>query len=591
MVDRTPHGGEVGPDVVRALTSAVVNDPERLEALRSLDVLDQLPDPSFQRLVEMAARLLRVPVALMSFVDEDRQFFAAQTGLPEPTATARQTPLSHSFCQYVVGSGNVMAIEDARSDAVLHDNGAIDDLGVIAYAGVPIVDTDGHRLGSFCVIDSDPHDWTQDELEVLETLSLAIVHEVSLRRALDKERQAKQAATEALRSLLAIQQITATLSAAVGSDEVFEAVADVARQTGASEALLLLAPPGDPPYLYQRDLHGEGGRPEMLAVESHRLVRELDTYRDRAGTGPAPGRDAVPEEGGRTVWRITGARRTVGVLELTWAHRDDAVESTSSLVGAMVATMGPVVERIFLREAERSRSQELQLGLLPRRIPEVDGYDVDVTYVPAVEQLEVGGDWYDVVELQDDRLLLVVGDANGHSALAAATMASLRFGLRALARDAADPAHLLAELNRTAHRDRQLATLAVLVLDRATGAFSAAAAGHPPAIVTGRDGSTRLVEARGPMLGAVEDATFPAVEGALDPGEQLVLYTDGLVEGRRSPIDEGIEALRRAVPEAGPGEGDLDANGLVRRMARVIENRNEDDVALVVVRRRADGSG
>ena len=116
---------------------SVLSDPHRLRALEAAALLDTPAEAMFDRLTNLAARTLGVPVALVSLVTPDRQFFKAQCGLPPPAAERRETPLSHSFCQYVVEDGEALIVEDARSDERLADNLAISDLGVIAYAGLP----------------------------------------------------------------------------------------------------------------------------------------------------------------------------------------------------------------------------------------------------------------------------------------------------------------------------------------------------------------------------------------------------------------------------------------------------------------------
>lgn len=107
----------------------------------------------------MARVALDVPVVLVSLVDEDRQFFKTCLGLPEPWSSRRETPLSHSFCQYAVATGRELVVEDAREEPLLASNLAVPDLDVIAYAGVPIRSAEGPILGTFCVIDSTPRRW------------------------------------------------------------------------------------------------------------------------------------------------------------------------------------------------------------------------------------------------------------------------------------------------------------------------------------------------------------------------------------------------------------------------------------------------
>jgi len=116
--------------------------------------------------------VLGVPVSLVSLVDKDRQFFKSCIGLPVPLALSRQTPLTHSFCQHAVLSGEPVIVHDAREHPVLKDNPAVG-LGVVAYAGIPLVTSDGLVLGSFCAIDTQPRVWTQEQIDLLRDLTAA----------------------------------------------------------------------------------------------------------------------------------------------------------------------------------------------------------------------------------------------------------------------------------------------------------------------------------------------------------------------------------------------------------------------------------
>ena len=139
--------------------------------------------PSFDRLARIAAQVLNAPVALVSLVDADRQFFKSCLGLPEPWASQRQTPLSHSFCQHAVASREPLLVDDSREHELLRDNPAIRDIGVIAYAGIPLIDADGHALGTLCVIDSRPRHWTTHQVQLLSDLAASVVTEITLARA------------------------------------------------------------------------------------------------------------------------------------------------------------------------------------------------------------------------------------------------------------------------------------------------------------------------------------------------------------------------------------------------------------------------
>jgi sigma-B regulation protein RsbU (phosphoserine phosphatase) len=178
-------------------------NPQRLAALQRSGLLDGLPEEEFDRITRLASRLLGAPVALLSLVDDKRQMFKSQVGLPSQFADAGETPLSHSFCQHVVLTEEPFIVEDARTDPRLEANLAIVDLGVVSYCGFPLRTNDGFVLGSFCVIDHRPRVWTNDELESVEDLAQMVMTEVELRAALVHERDLRQEKDEVARMLQA----------------------------------------------------------------------------------------------------------------------------------------------------------------------------------------------------------------------------------------------------------------------------------------------------------------------------------------------------------------------------------------------------
>ncbi|WP_296420058.1 GAF domain-containing protein [Pseudooctadecabacter sp.] len=143
--------------------------------------MDSPHEEVFDRAVRLATQLTGRPVGLLSLVDGERQFFKAQVGLTGDVAKDRETPLSHSFCQHVVIDGAPLIVKDARDDPRVRDNLAIDDLGVVAYLGVPVHGPDGEPLGSFCVIDGHPHEWSAADLQTLEDLTAMIETDLKLR--------------------------------------------------------------------------------------------------------------------------------------------------------------------------------------------------------------------------------------------------------------------------------------------------------------------------------------------------------------------------------------------------------------------------
>ena len=155
-------------------------------SLESLGLVDAPPEPAFDNLTELAAGVFAVPVALVSIVEleNDRQYFKSQRGLPEPWATSRQTPLSHSFCQHVIHQDAPLIVGDARSHDRLCDNLAIRDLNVVAYLGVPVYDPNVRPVGALCVIDSSPRTWSDDEVRTLRQLAMCVSDAIRLKAAI-----------------------------------------------------------------------------------------------------------------------------------------------------------------------------------------------------------------------------------------------------------------------------------------------------------------------------------------------------------------------------------------------------------------------
>ncbi|MFE9896608.1 GAF domain-containing protein [Streptomyces sp. NPDC005529] len=147
----------------------------------------------------LVATLVDVPVALVSLLERDRQVFPGMVGLQVPWGAARQTPLSYSLCRHVVSAGEPLVLTDARLDARGRDSLATSDLGVVGYAGMPLLDSDGLPLGSLCASDTRPRQWTDAELSVLEDLAAACSAELQL-RIVSRRHQRALAAMEAARA-------------------------------------------------------------------------------------------------------------------------------------------------------------------------------------------------------------------------------------------------------------------------------------------------------------------------------------------------------------------------------------------------------
>ncbi|HEX5221953.1 MAG TPA: ATP-binding protein [Verrucomicrobiae bacterium] len=194
-----------------------VFNPARLAALRRLGLLDTPAEQAFDRLGALAAKILKSPIALVTLMDDTRQFFKSCRGLPEPWSIWRYTPLSHSFCKHLLTTDRPLIIPDARKNPLFAHNLAVRDLKVIAYLGVPLILNTGEVIGSFCVIDHEPRDWTDDDVSTLSVLAASVMTEIELRSEILYKRAALKR-TEELNSELSekatqLEALTADLEA------------------------------------------------------------------------------------------------------------------------------------------------------------------------------------------------------------------------------------------------------------------------------------------------------------------------------------------------------------------------------------------
>jgi PAS domain S-box-containing protein len=153
---------------------------ERLSALKQSGLLDRAGREQFGVLTDHLRTMLGVPVAIVSIVDEDRQVFAGHCGLPEPWASDGETPMTHSFCQHVVEANDVLIVNDANAHALVRENHAIGDLGVVAYLGVPVTLPSGEIAGALAAIDTEPHNWSDWEIDCLKSFARVVEREIAV---------------------------------------------------------------------------------------------------------------------------------------------------------------------------------------------------------------------------------------------------------------------------------------------------------------------------------------------------------------------------------------------------------------------------
>jgi hypothetical protein len=154
--------------------STPLYDPERLRALYDTGLLDADPEAGYDRIVKIAAEALDVPAAAVSLVDHDRQYLFSAVGLTGELEKTRQTPIDQSVCQYVVCSGEPLIVEDARVHPVLKDHPTVVANAILSYAGMPLTNEADQTIGTLCVWDSQPRQWSSGHVQILNDLATMV---------------------------------------------------------------------------------------------------------------------------------------------------------------------------------------------------------------------------------------------------------------------------------------------------------------------------------------------------------------------------------------------------------------------------------
>ena len=436
-------------------------------------------------------------------------------------------------------------------------------------------------------------DWTEEDRDLVE--------EIAGRAALALDNAlllAEERAVAARLSLL--QRATSELSAAATPVEVADVTVEHLRalfgpaahvavfeyEPGAGTLTPLAARNVDPPVV-------TAGQEQPTMVGT--AVRRGEPLWLVGGPGhPAPDRGdpalhaLLRQAGvrGAMALPLVAAGTTVGAIGVGLPDRARVSRTERITLEALAEPCAMALDRARLYRAEHQIADTLQRSLLPQGLPELDRLGLAARYLPGAAGTQAGGDWYDVVELDEHHVAIAVGDVVGQGTGAAAVMGQLRTALSGYLLAGHGPARALGLLDGLTSRipGARASTAMCLTLDTSTGELRWARAGHLPALLVGADGAAvRYLDdpaGHGPLLGLPpghRDHGEAVV--TLDEGAVLVLYTDGLVERRGEALDEGFARLAASAEEhraAGPGPM---ASALLRDLGS-----RSDDVALVVAR-------
>ncbi|MCX4963510.1 SpoIIE family protein phosphatase [Streptomyces sp. NBC_00654] len=318
---------------------------------------------------------------------------------------------------------------------------------------------------------------------------------------------------------------------------------------------------------------------------------------------------------GRQSWAflpLVSAGRTMGAWMAGFRHPVAFSPDERAVLTTVARMLAQALARAGVAETERELSLGLQRSMMPSLGPDIPGMTVAARYIPTGGGLQVGGDWYDMIPLPTGRIALVIGDVQGHDVRAAGLMGQLRIALRAYASEGHRPDAVLSRASRflsgltEAYEDLgdgdgdeatapRFATCLYAEVDPVGGTLDIARAGHPDPVVISVDGTAVIRPTEGGLpLGIEEDSDYPTTRVVLEPGETIVLCTDGLIETGGHDLATGWARLRPVLEQ--PVE-DLEklADALVQAVhgptshytTGPLADRREDDIAVLVLRRES----
>ena len=473
-----------------------------------------------------------------------------------------------------------------------------------AWAAGPLT-TAGTVIGALAAGFALPQPFDEEQRDLFRTVAARVAEALdraSLLEDADQER-ARAEASERRASLLA--DVGAVLTGAQGSTEKMQRLLDLLVPEFADMGTIELVRADRLEVLAVQ--HAVTGRREALARLRRlhaadppavpNLHHVVTSGRAELGvTIPEPLRRQVTEADPESAALVTElepasfvavplrARGTVlaGLLLMQSAASGRRFEEADLALAELIAGRAALaLDNAILYEQQQDVVTTLQHALLPGRLPRIDGVTATARYRPGMAALDVGGDWYDLLALPAGRVGIVLGDVVGRGVGAATSMGQLRSAVAALAPYCTGPAEVLRRLDRFAAGvpGGELATVAYVEFDPATGVLRYSCAGHPPPLLLGPDGVRVLDGGRGVPLATSVQVPRREATLTLDPAGTLICYSDGLIERRGSDIDGRLAMLQEAVTALAGAPLTSLCDGVLERM--VGDTPLNDDVALL----------
>ena len=561
--------------------------------------------------IDQVAELLDVECVAVYLREDGHLETAAAHGLTGPHLPVAERLLELCLGPYR-GRGGLVVPDTELEPALASHRSRLATTGIEAALAVPLAVPDG-VIGLLAVYPPRGRESSGDEQTLLAAIAsqLAVavqnarLHEqatelgAELEQVLENERQSG-------RQLSALYEISRSFAQSLSLQETLDAVARTVVELLGVDGAVIRMPDARGELLVPRALHVADervdgalrtilGRPQRVeripAWSAFRAGQPivLDEHTARR-LGP-PHELLVPflEKGSTAViLPIATPTELLGTLKLLSLDPDRPITSDTVDLGLSVAAQAALaIDNARLYQHQKEFADTMQRSLLPRSRPELPGLELGDVYEPS-SLVEVGGDVYDYLQLEDGRLAVVLGDVTGHGIDAAADMAMAKFVFRSLAREHPDPGDFLAFANDVVCGEiasGKFITMIYLTVDPATGELKAAGAGHPRPRVVLPGGEVEALDAPGLALGIERGQSYDEVRATLERGAVVVVYTDGVVEARRDGEQYGADRLDAVLSEHRSLPAADIARVVIEDCRSWAEGQLADDCAIVVLKR------
>ena len=586
-------------DRTRALLAVVGQASAQLSLSHALDT-------AIERVSDLAA-VDRLAIYLL---DDGRLSAAAERGLAGP-----HTRVAEALLELALGAfrgRGLVTLEDAAADRRLEGvSDALAEAGIESAVALPLVAGDT-VIGLLAVYPSRGQVPGESEIALLSALAdrLAVavenarLHEQATRLGQELE-QVLASERAAARQLGALYEISRSFAQSLSLEVTLQSVARTAVELLEVDAAVLRMPDPRREQLLPVAMYaGEERliepiramlyRPQPLVGAMRRLFRTGEPIFLDAETAESVGGSQsllapfLAKGSTAAIVPVATPSEVLASLSLISLAPDRPIGRET--VDAALAVGGQAalaIDNARLYQQQKDFADAMQRSLLPQVRPAVAGLDIGEVYASSAH-VEVGGDLYDYITVGEGRLAVVLGDVTGHGIDAAADMAMAKFVFRSLAREHPEPAEFLAAANDVVVGEiasGKFITMLYLLIDPLSGTLACASAGHPPPRLIGDDGEVRSIDARGLALGVDSGAEYDEVREQLALGEAVVLYTDGVIEARRSGELYGMDRLDALLARRHALRAEDIAASVIQAARRFAGGELLDDCAVVVLKR------